>query len=65
MQEGFDLVEDAHNHEPLLKAIARQDVAGTRRAYRAAADKWSIEAQKAASSRSSPTGSGPIRLTLK
>jgi putative intracellular protease/amidase len=65
MQEGFDLVEDAHNHEPLLKAIAAHDVAATRRAYRAAADNWSVEAQKAASAPTKPSTSGPVRLTLK
>lgn len=65
MQEGFDLVEDARNHEPLLKAIAGHDVGATRRAYRAAADTWSIDAQKAASTPGKPTASGPVRLTLK
>jgi DNA-binding GntR family transcriptional regulator len=65
MQEGFDLVEDARNHEPLLKAIAAHDVAATRRAYRAAADNWSVEAMKAASVPAKPAAPGPIRLTLK
>jgi DNA-binding GntR family transcriptional regulator len=65
MQEGFDLVEDARNHEPLLKAIAGHDVAATRRAYRAAADNWSIEVQKAASNPAKPAASAPVRLTLK
>jgi DNA-binding GntR family transcriptional regulator len=65
MQEGFDLVEDARNHEPLLKAIAGRDVAATRRAYRAAADHWSVEAMKAASVPAKPATSGPVRLTLK
>lgn len=65
MQDGFDLVEDARNHEPLLKAIAGHDVAGTRRAYRVAADHWSIEAQKAASSPSKPERAVPVRLSLK
>jgi DNA-binding GntR family transcriptional regulator len=48
MQEGFDLVEDARNHEPLLNAIAHHDVLATRRAYRVAAETWTREAQKAA-----------------
>jgi DNA-binding GntR family transcriptional regulator len=65
MQEGFDLVEDARNHEPLLQAIAAHDVAATRRAYRAAADNWSVEAMKAASAPAKPAASGPVRLTLK
>jgi DNA-binding GntR family transcriptional regulator len=65
MQEGFDLVEDARNHEPLLQAIAAHDVAATRRAYRAAADNWSVEAMKAASVPAKPAASGPVRLTLK
>jgi DNA-binding GntR family transcriptional regulator len=65
MQEGFDLVEDARNHEPLLEAIAEHDVAATRRAYRAAADNWSVEAQKAASAPATPPAAAPVRLTLK
>ena len=65
MQEGFDLVEDARNHEPLLQAIAGHDVAATRRAYRAAAENWSVEAMKAASAPAKPAASGPVRLTLK
>ena len=65
MQEGFDLVEDARNHEPLLKAIAAHDVTATRRAYRAAADNWSVEAQKAASASLKPPTTAPARLTLK
>ncbi len=65
MQEGFDLVEDALNHEPLLKAIAAHDVVATRRAYRAAADNWSVEAQRAACAPTKPSASGPVRLTLK
>jgi DNA-binding GntR family transcriptional regulator len=65
MQEGFDLVEDARDHEPLLRAIAGHDVAATRRAYRAAADNWSEEAQKAASGAVKPLQPGPVRLTLK
>ena len=65
MQEGFDLVEDARNHEPLLKAISAHDLAGTRRAYRAAADNWSVEAQKAAAVAARPPAQGPVRLTFK
>lgn len=65
MQEGFDLVEDARNHEPLLQAIGGHDVAATRRAYRAAAENWSIEAQKAAAVPAKPMPSSPPRLTLK
>jgi DNA-binding GntR family transcriptional regulator len=65
MQEGFDLVEDARNHEPLLQAIAAHDVAATRRAYRAAAENWSVEAMKAASAPAKPAASGPVRFTLK
>lgn len=65
MQEGFDLVEDARNHEPLLKAIARHDVAATRRAYRAAADNWSVAAMNVAPAPAKAEGSGPVRLTLK
>jgi hypothetical protein len=58
-------VEDARDHEPLLRAIAGRDVAATRRAYRAAADNWSLEAQKAASGAVKPVQTGPVRLTLK
>jgi DNA-binding GntR family transcriptional regulator len=65
MQEGFDLVEDARNHEPLLTAIAAHDVAATRRAYRAAADNWSVETQKATPVPAKPATAGPARLTLK
>ena len=65
MQEGFDLVEDARNHEPLLKTIARHDVAATRRAYRAAADNWSVAAMNVAPAPAKAEGSGPVRLTLK
>lgn len=65
MQEGFDLVEDARNHEPLLKAIAARDVVATRRAYRAAAENWSVETQKTASPPPKSLTSAPIRLTLK
>jgi DNA-binding GntR family transcriptional regulator len=65
MQEVFDLVEDARNHEPLLKAIAAHDVTTTRRAYRLAADNWSLATQKAASVPPKPSGTAPIRLTLK
>jgi DNA-binding GntR family transcriptional regulator len=65
MQEGFDLVEDARHHEPLLKAITAHDVAATRRAYRAAAETWSIDAQKAASGPAAPVIASSARLTLR
>ena len=65
MQEGFDLVEDARNHEPPLAAIAAHDVSAIRRAYRAAADNWRVEAQKAASAPAKQATPGPLRLTLR
>ena len=46
LQEGFDLVEDARNHEPLLEAIVEHDVAAVRKAYRIAAATWSIDSGK-------------------
>jgi DNA-binding GntR family transcriptional regulator len=65
MQEGFDLVEDARNHEPLLEAIARHDVAATRRAYRVAAETWTVDAQKVASAPAKPAATDTDRLSLK
>jgi DNA-binding GntR family transcriptional regulator len=63
VHEGFDLVEDARNHEPLLKAIAAHDVAGTRRAYRVAAATWRTEVEKGASASAMPSASTPMRQT--
>jgi hypothetical protein len=65
MQEGFDLVEDARNHEPLLKAIAAHDVVATRRAYRIAAETWTVDAQKVASAPVKSLAAIAERLSLK
>jgi DNA-binding GntR family transcriptional regulator len=40
MHEGFDLLEDAHSHDPLHEAIMRHDASASRKAYRTAADIW-------------------------
>jgi DNA-binding GntR family transcriptional regulator len=65
MQDGFNLVEDAHDHESLLRAISEHDIAATRRAYRAAAEKWSIDAQNAALEPTKRPAPNQVRLSLK
>ena len=61
MRDGFDLVEDAHNHEPLLEAIAEQNPVVVRKVYRAAAETWSIEINR----HSDPSVSAELKLEAK
>jgi DNA-binding GntR family transcriptional regulator len=65
MQEGFDLVADAHNHDPLLKSVGLHDVAATRRAYRGAAETWTIDARKVASAPTKVAASDADRVQHK
>jgi DNA-binding GntR family transcriptional regulator len=43
LNEGFDLLDDAHSHDALHDAIVRHDASASRKAYRTAADAWKVK----------------------
>jgi DNA-binding GntR family transcriptional regulator len=60
LHEGFNLLEDAHSHDPLHEAIVRHDASATRKAYRTAAEIWKAKLLNIERPDSSPTLSGRV-----